>query len=164
MTPRETTKLADDIIKKNIESINGVGQVKFVGERLRQIQVWLDGNKLQAYGLNVDQVRAALVSQNVEVPGGNIDQGRRETSLRTIGRVERPQDFARIVIANTGGAPVRVSDIGRVVDGFEEPRTLARLDGTPAVVLEVRKQAGTNSLAVIKDVKDRVAEIGRAHV
>jgi len=156
---RETTKLADDIIKKNIESINGVGQVKFVGERLRQIQIWLDGNKLQAYGLNVDQVRAALASQNVEVPGGNIEQGQREMSLRTFGRVERPQDFARIVIANTGGAPVRVSDIGRVVDGFEEPRTLARLDGTPAVVLEVRKQAGTNSLAVIKDVKDRVAEL-----
>ena len=157
--PRETTKLADDIIKKNIESINGVGQVKFVGERLRQIQIWLDGNKLQAYGLNVDQVRAALAAQNVEVPGGNIEQGRREMSLRTFGRVERPQDFARIVIANTGGAPVRVSDIGRVEDGFEEPRTLARLDGVPAVVLEVRKQAGTNSLAVIKDVKDRIAEL-----
>ncbi|MBY0504904.1 MAG: efflux RND transporter permease subunit [Bryobacteraceae bacterium] len=157
--PRETTKLADDVIKKNVESINGVGQVKFVGERMRQIQVWLDGNKLQAYGLNVDQVRAALAAQNVEVPGGNIEQGSREMSLRTFGRVERPQDFARLVIANTGGAPVRVSDIGRVIDGFEEPRTLARLDGVPAVVLEVRKQAGTNSLAVIQDVKDRVAEL-----
>ncbi len=156
---RETTKIADDVLKKNLESINGVGQVKFVGERLRQIQVWLDGNKLQAYGLNVDQVRSALAAQNVEVPGGNIDQGRREISLRTLGRVERPKDFERIVIANTGGAPVRVSDIGRVVDGFEEPRTLARLDGTPAVVLEVRKQAGTNSLQVIQDVKDRVTEL-----
>ncbi len=156
---RETTKLADDRIKKNIESITGVGQVRFVGERQRQIQVILDGQKLYAYNLNIDQVRQQLSLQNVEVPGGNIDQGRREVSLRTLGRVERPADFERIIVANRGGKPVRISDIGRVVDGYEEPRSLARLDGRPAVALEIRKQAGTNTLQVIKEVKARVAEL-----
>ncbi|MBL8220471.1 MAG: efflux RND transporter permease subunit, partial [Bryobacterales bacterium] len=156
---RETTKLADDRIKKNIESITGVGQVRFVGERQRQIQVVLDGQKLYAYNLNIDQVRQQLALQNVEVPGGNIDQGRREVSLRTLGRVERPADFERIIVANRGGKPVRVSDIGHVVDGYEEPRSLARLDGRPAVALEIRKQAGTNTLQVIKDVKARIAEL-----
>jgi HAE1 family hydrophobic/amphiphilic exporter-1 len=121
---RETTKLVDDEIKKNIESIDGVGQVRFIGDRTRQVQVWLDGEKLYSYNLNVDQVRAALAMQNVEVPGGHVDQGVRELSLRTLGRLERPADFADLIIATVNGAPVRVRDIGRVEDGVEEPRCL----------------------------------------
>ncbi len=157
--PREVTKIVDDRIKKNLESVNGVGQVRFVGERVRQIQIWLDGDRLHAYGLNIDQVRAALAAQNVEIPGGRIDQGPRELTLRTLGRIERPQDFGRVVVANVAGAPIRISDIGYVVDGVKEPRSLARLDGVPAIVLEVRKQAGTNTLAVIRNVKERVEEL-----
>ncbi len=156
---RETTKIVDDRLKKNLESLEGVGQIRFVGERIRQIQVWLDPNRTFARGINVDQVRAALASQNVEVPGGRIDQGAREISVRTLGRVERPADFNRVIVANSGGVPVRISDIARVEDGFEEQRSLARLDGQPAVVLEVRKQAGTNTLDIIQAIKDRIAEL-----
>ncbi len=153
---RETTKIVDDQIKKNIESLQGVGQVRFVGDRTRQIQLIVNGESLYSYNLNIEQVRQAVQLQNVEIPGGRIDQGNREVSLRTMGRVERPQDFNRVIIANKGGAPVRFSDIGRVVDGVEEPRSLARLDGRDAVVLEVRKQAGTNTLDVIKALKGRI--------
>jgi HAE1 family hydrophobic/amphiphilic exporter-1 len=156
---RETTKMVDDKIKKNIESLRGVGQVRFVGDRQRQIQVWLDGEKLYSYNLNVEQVRSALAAQNVEIPGGRVDQGARELSLRTMGRVVDPRDFERIIVATVGGRPVRVSDIGHVVDGFEEPRSLARLNGTPGVVLEVRKQAGTNTLEVIESIKARIGEL-----
>ncbi|MCX6592087.1 MAG: efflux RND transporter permease subunit [Acidobacteria bacterium] len=159
---RETTKVVDDLIKKNIESLLGVGQVRFVGDRQRQIQLWLEGDKLYSYNLNVEQVRQAIQTQNVEIPGGRVEQARREVSLRTMGRVERPQDFNRIIIANSGGAPIRFSDIGTVVDGTEEARSLARLDGTPAVVLEVRKQAGTNTLDVIKSVKARTEELRKS--
>ncbi|MBI3473379.1 MAG: efflux RND transporter permease subunit [Candidatus Solibacter usitatus] len=157
--PREITKLVDDRIKKPIETINGVGQVRFVGDRTRQIQIWLDGDRLAAYNLNIDQVRNAIASQNVEIPGGRVDQGRRELNVRTLGRLEKPRDFAGLVIARVGAAPVRVSDIGRVEDGVEEPRSLARLDAAPAVVLEIRKQAGTNTLQVIDAVKARIEEI-----
>ncbi|HME05389.1 MAG TPA: efflux RND transporter permease subunit, partial [Bryobacteraceae bacterium] len=156
---RETTKLVDDRIKKNIESLYGVGTVRFVGDRTRQIQVWLDGDKLYSYNLNIDQVRNSLALQNVEIPGGRIDQGTREVSLRTLGRVERPEDFNRVIVANVEGKPIRVADIGRVVDGVEEPRSLARLDGSPAVVLEVQKQEGTNTLDVIRAVKERIQEL-----
>src|SRR5207253_6772321 len=123
------------------------------------IQVWLNGDQLYSYNLNVDQVRAALAVQNVEIPGGRIDSGSREISLRTLGRVEKPADFANIIVSANGGAPIRIKDIGEVVDGFEEPRSFARLDGKPAVVLEVRKQSGTNTLDVIATVKNRVAEL-----
>jgi HAE1 family hydrophobic/amphiphilic exporter-1 len=156
---RETTKIVDDRIKKNIESLPGVGQVRFVGDRQRQIQVWLNGDQLYSYNLNVDQVRAALAMQNVEIPGGRIDSGSREISLRTLGRVEKPADFANVIVSPNGGAPIRIKDIGEVVDGFEEPRSFARLDGKPAVVLEVRKQEGTNTLDVISTVKGRIGEL-----
>jgi len=159
---RETTKLVDDRIKKNIESLSGVGQVRFLGERTRQIQVWLDGERLYGYNLNIDQVRSAVAAQNVEIPGGRVEQGRREVSLRTLGRIERPEDFSRVVVAAQGGAPVRISDIGRVEDGVEEVRSMARLDGTPAVVLEVRKQAGTNTVEVIHAVKARIGDLQRS--
>ncbi len=159
---RETTKLVDDKIKKNIESLSGVGQVRFVGDRKRQIQVWLDGEKIYSYGLNVDQVRASLAAQNVEIPGGRIDQGSRELSLRTLGRIENPKDFARIIVGGSAASQVHIADIGRVEDGFEEPRSLARLNGKPAVLLEVRKQAGTNTLDVIKGIKGRIDELQKS--
>jgi HAE1 family hydrophobic/amphiphilic exporter-1 len=159
---RETTKLVDDKIKKNIESLRGVGQVRFVGDRQRQIQVILDGEKLYSYNLNVAQVRAALAAQNVEIPGGRIDQGKREVSLRTMGRVDDPRDFNRIIVGTVNGTPIRISDIGRVVDGYEEPRSLARLNGEAAVVLEVRKQAGTNTLDIIHSIKERIGELQKS--
>ena len=156
---REITKLVDDRLKKNLESLTGVGQVRFVGDRKRQIQVVLDGEKLYSYNLNIEQVRAALAAQNIEIPGGRIDQGNRELSLRTLGRVEKPVDFERIVVGTLNGAPVRVSDIASVIDGFEEPRSMARLNGKSAVVLAVRKQAGTNTLDVVAAVKSRIADL-----
>jgi len=156
---RETTKLVDDQIKKGIESLDGVGQVRFIGDRERAIQIWLDGQKLFSYNLNIDQIRGAIAAQNAEIPGGRLDQGNRELSVRTLGRITRPEDFATLIVANTPGGPVRIKDIATVEDGFKEQRTLARLDGREAVVLQIRKQAGTNTLAVIKKVKERIDEI-----
>ena len=156
---REITKIADDKIKKSIESLPGVGEVRFVGDRKRQIQVTLDGNRLYSYNLTIDQVRAALAAQNVEIPGGRIDQGNREVSLRTLGRVEKPMDFKRVIVASPNGSPIRIADVADVVDGVEEPRSMARLDGKAAVVLEVRKQSGTNVLEVINSVKARLDEV-----
>jgi hydrophobic/amphiphilic exporter-1 (mainly G- bacteria), HAE1 family len=161
---RETTKLVDDLIKKNIESLNGVGEARWVGDRTRQIQVILDGEKLYSYNLNIDQIRAALATQNVEIPGGRVDQGQREISLRTLGRLLKPQDFADITVASVNGAPIRIRDIGTVVDGVQEARSLARINGAEAVVLEVRKQAGTNTLDVIKIIKDRIEELRKSKI
>lgn len=155
---RELTKLVDDQIKKSIETISGVGQVRFIGDRERQIQIWLDGQKLYSYGLNIDQVRVALSAQNVEVPGGRLDQGARETAVRTLGRILKPADFGDLIVANFG-APIRIRDIGYVEDGVKEQRSLATLNGVEAVVLQVRKQAGTNTLDVIAAVKERIEAI-----
>ena len=156
---REITKIVDDRLKKNIESLNGVGQVLFVGDRKRQVHVTVDGEKLNSYNLNIEQVRASLAAQNIEIPGGRIDQGTRELSLRTMGRVMRPADFERVVVGQVSGSPIRIADIGTVEDSFQEPRSYAVLNGQPAVVLQVRKQSGTNTLDVIALVKARLEQL-----
>jgi hydrophobic/amphiphilic exporter-1 (mainly G- bacteria), HAE1 family len=158
-SPREITEIADKRIKRQIETVSGVGSLTFVGDRKREIQLELDADKLAAYGLAVDQVREAVQQQNAEIPGGRITKGPREEGLRTLGRIERVEDFSRLIVANVKGAPVRIADIGRAVDGTEEPRTLSRLNGQNAVSLLVRKQSGTNTVQVVDRVRQRLAEI-----
>ena len=157
---RELTEIADKQIKQRLESVRGIGSVQIVGGRRREIQIWLDADKLQAYRLTIDQVRNAIRAQDVEVPGGRIDQGPNELVLRTLGRVENVRDFEKLVIAAVNGTPVYLRDIARVEDGFEEPRSLARQDGTSAVSLLVRKQSGTNTVRVADTIKERLAELG----
>jgi len=157
---RELTEIADKQIKQRLESVRGIGSVQIVGGRRREIQIWLDADKLQAYRLTIDQVRNAIRAQDVEIPGGRIDQGPNELVLRTLGRVENVRDFEKLVIAAVNGTPVYLREIARIEDGFEEPRSLARQDGTSAVSLLVRKQSGTNTVRVADTIKERLAELG----
>lgn len=156
---RELTEIADKQIKQQLESVQGIGSVQIVGGRKREIQLWLDAEKLQAYRLTIDQVRNAIQSQDVEVPGGRIDQGPNELSLRTLGRVQNVRDFENLVIGTANTAPVYLRDIASVEDGVEEPRSLARQDGNPAVTLLVRKQSGTNTVEVADTIKARLKEL-----
>jgi HAE1 family hydrophobic/amphiphilic exporter-1 len=156
---REVTDIADKQIKERIESINGVGQVQIIGGRQREVQIWVDPDKLRAFNVTVAEVAAAVRSQNLEVPGGRVDEGTRELTVRTLGRIPDPASFNDLVVANRGSYSVKVSDIGYVEDGAEEQRTEARLNGQPAVTLVVSKQSGQNTVAVADAVKERLAEI-----
>ena len=156
---RELTEIADKQIKQRLESVRGIGSVQIVGGRQREIQLWLDADKLQAYRLTIDQVRNAIRAQDVEVPGGRIDQGPNELVLRTLGRVEDVRDFEKLVIGTVNGAPIYLRNVARVEDGFEEPRSLARQDGVAAVSLLVRKQSGTNTVRVADTIRERLEEL-----
>ena len=156
---REVTEVADKKIKERIESINGVGQVRMIGGRDREIQIWVDPDKMRSYNLPVSDVATAIRLQNLEFPGGRVDEGSTERTVRTLGKVTKPEDFNEVVIANRGGYNVKVKDLGYVQDGTEEVRTEARLNGNPAVVLVVSKQSGTNTVNVADEVKARLAEI-----
>ena len=156
---REITELADKQIKQRLESVQGIGSIQIVGGRRREIQLWLDSEKLQAYKLTIDQVRAAIRAQNVETPGGRIDQGPNELVLRTLGRIETVKNFENIVVGSANNTPVYLRDIATVEDGFEEPRGLARQDGKAAVSLLVRKQSGTNTVKVADTIKSRLEEL-----
>ena len=160
-SPREVTDIADKKIKQQIESINGVGQVTIIGGRRREIQVWVDPDKLRAFNVTVAQVADAVRAQNLEVPGGRIDEGTRELTVRTMGRIVQPADFNNLVVGSRGTYSVKLSDVGYAEDGTEEARTEARLNGQPAVTLVVSKQSGQNTVAVADAVKERLAEIQR---
>ena len=153
---REITEIADKRIKQRLESVEGIGSIQIVGGQQREIQIWLDADKLQGYRLSIDQVRNAIRAQNTEVPGGRIDQGPNELVLRTLGRIEEVRDFGNIAIATVAGAPVYLRDVARIEDGVEEARSLARQDGKSAVSLLVRKQSGTNTVAVAKLIKEQL--------
>lgn len=154
---REITKIADDRIKQNIETVNGVGAVRIVGGRKRAVNIYLNPSRMEGFGLTVPRVKAALAAQNLEIPGGRVDAGTREMVLRTMGRMPAVEDFLGLIVANIGGRPVTIGDIGRVENGEEEARSLARFDGNPSVNLIVQKQSGTNTIEVIDKVKKRLA-------
>jgi HAE1 family hydrophobic/amphiphilic exporter-1 len=156
---RELTELADKIVKVQLERAGGVGEVNVVGGLERAISVWVDAERLAAYRIPITQVRDALRRQNTDVPGGNVEAGRREMTLRTLGRYADPRDFNELVIADMNGAQVRLRDVGRVEDGTKEQRSLARLNGTPTVTLEIRRQSGANTVAVIENVKRELERI-----
>ena len=153
---RELTEIADKRVKVELERASGVGEVFINGGLNRSINVWVDADRLAAYRIPITTVRQALVRQNADVPGGNVDEGDRETTLRTMGKVVEPRDFNDLTVTAINGSPVRVRDLGHVEDGTKEQRSLARLNGAPSVMLGVIRQSGSNTVAVIEDVKAKL--------
>ena len=156
---KEVSEIVDKQIKQNLETINGVGEVSFSGNRPREIHLLLDKNRMNAYNLTVDQVRQAVQRQNVEIPGGSFIAGPAEIAMRTMGRIQNVEDFNQIIIAYSGGSVIRFRDIGRVFDTVTEPSSVARLNGLEAVSLQIRKQSGTNTVEVVDHVMERLERI-----
>jgi hydrophobic/amphiphilic exporter-1 (mainly G- bacteria), HAE1 family len=159
---RELSELADKVVRVQLERTAGIGEVQIVGGQERSINVWIDANRLAAYNLPITAVRDAIAQQNANVPGGNVTRGQNERTLRTMGRFESAQAFEELVLASVNGAPVRVRDVGRVEDGTYEQRTISRLDGKPTVVLQLRRQSGANTVAVIEAAKENLKQVQAA--
>jgi HAE1 family hydrophobic/amphiphilic exporter-1 len=160
--PRSKVEVTDIVkreVKERIESINGVGDVILYGGREREIHVNVNPDRLRAYNLSVNDVASALWAQNMELPGGRIEEGSRELTVRTLGRIVKPEQFNEAVVKTVQGYPVKIRDVATVQDTGVEPRSAAALDGTAAVVVAVRKQSGTNTAAIAKAIKERMAEI-----
>jgi HAE1 family hydrophobic/amphiphilic exporter-1 len=160
--PRSSIALTDLVqhqIQERLESADGVGEVVVYGGRQREIKVYLNPDRLRAFNLSVTDVVAALRAQNLELPGGRLNEGATSVTLRTISRVQKVEEFNDIVITTKNKYPVKISDVGRVEDSGVDPTSAASLDGTPSVSLAVRKQSGSNTVAVIKSIKQRMAEI-----
>jgi HAE1 family hydrophobic/amphiphilic exporter-1 len=158
---RETTELADKRVRRALESIDGVGQVQLLGGRKRQINVMLDPIKLRAVGATVVDVQRAIASQNLTTPGGRVETGPAELTLRIHGRVSDAAQIGDLVVRQEAGHSIRVRDVGEVVDGEEDASSAALLDGKPTVLLTLRKQSGSNTVQVADRVKARMEEIRR---
>jgi hydrophobe/amphiphile efflux-1 (HAE1) family protein len=154
---RELTEIADKTVRPILERSTGVGEVRLVGGLLRSVNIWIDADRMAAYQIPITAVRDALARQNADLPGGNVTAGLNEASLRTMGRFADPKGFNDLAVATLNGVPVRVRDIGSAEDGTKEQRSAARLNGAPTVILEVRRQSGENTVAVIEGVKNKFA-------
>jgi HAE1 family hydrophobic/amphiphilic exporter-1 len=156
---KDITEYADKVLRRRIESVNGVGQVLILGGRQRQINVWLDADRLRGYNLTVTDVSRALQAQNIEIPGGRVDQGPQSLTLRTRGRVQSVADFNDIVVREKDGHPVRIADVARVEDGQADADTVANVNGASTVLLQIRRQSGTNTVEVVDAVLERLNDL-----
>src|SRR6266550_1036707 len=139
MSLRTLTELSDKQIARAIQTVNGVGEVSVAGGRAREIHIVVDIEKLNSYGLSLSQVRDAVVAENVEIPGGTIEQGKGQLLLRTLGRIDASDDYNNIVVATKEGTPIRIADIGHAEDASERPTTAVWLGDSPAVMIDIRR-------------------------
>jgi len=158
---RDLSTYADEVLKEQLQRINGVGDVIFYGLRLRQVRIWIDAAKMQAYQVSPGDVVVALRRENIELPGGRIETKTKEYTVRIKGEFSKIPDFNDLIISYYKGAPVRVRDIGRAEDGVEEKRSLSRFNRVPAVGLAIQKQSGTNTVEVADRVKKEMERINK---
>ena len=156
---RELTDLAEQTIKPRFESVPGVGGVNVNGGATRQIRVQLNSEALVAFGISPLQVSQALARENQETPAGRVFRGETERLVRVTGRIRDPMAFADVVVTVRDGAPVRVRDVAKVVDGFADRRSATYINDVPAVSLEVLKITGSNTVTVSEGVTKVVDEL-----
>jgi len=157
-TQVELSTYVDEVLKEQLQRTEGVGALLLGGLQKRQVRIWLDGDKLRAYGIAPSDIALALGRENVELPGGRIESKTKEFSIKVKGSMKSVSEFDDLIVAYSQGAPVRIRDIGRAEDGMEERRSYAKYNGVPAIGIGIQKQTGTNTVQVVENVK---AEIGR---
>lgn len=156
---RETSELADKVVRRRIETIDGVGEVNLVGARKRQVNILMDPVSMAAQGVTAFDIQRALAAQNLSVPGGAIETGPVDITLRVAARVTSVSEVGRIILRQESGRLVRIEDVARIEDGEERETSAAQFDGEKTVVLEIKKQSGKNTVAVVDQVLARLDEV-----
>jgi HAE1 family hydrophobic/amphiphilic exporter-1 len=156
---KQTSEYADKVLTRQIENINGVGEVDLRGGRLRQINIILNAYKMRAFNVSTTDVVNALQNQNLELPGGEVEQPEKTLTVRTLGRVEKVSDFNNLIVRATDGGQVLLSDVATAEDGMQDKSSETEINGQPMVQLRILKQSGTNTIAVINAIKDRLVTL-----
>ncbi|HEY0823185.1 MAG TPA: efflux RND transporter permease subunit, partial [Ramlibacter sp.] len=159
MTAVELTNWADQVLKKRLENVRGVGSVTLVGGTRREINIYLNPAAMEAVGVTADQVVSAVRSENQDLPVGAIRSQAQERVVQIDARMQRPEDFGRIIVARRNGAPVRVDQVARVSDGGQEVESLALYNGQRTLLLQVQKSQDENTIAVIDGLQAAMQEM-----
>ncbi|SHK93672.1 efflux RND transporter permease subunit [Desulforamulus aeronauticus] len=159
LSMREMTTIVEDAVKKRLETVNGVGSIDIYGDVKREIQINLDKDKLAAYGISSAEVLNSLRNENMEVPGGKVGSGDREMTLRTVGKINRVEEFLNLPVARREGVQLYVKDIATVLDGVKEQDSISRYQGNPAIGIDIIKQSGSNTVKVANNIKKVVEEV-----
>ncbi len=156
---KELTRVAEDVVKRRLETINGVGQVRIIGGQKRRIEIAVDPIRLAAAGVSALEVFRAIGVANVSVPGGRLERGPETATMRIEGRVASPEQIGDIVVRQVGDHAIKVADVATVIDGVADPDSAAIRDGVASVGLAIRKQSGSNTVEVVDRAKAAAAEI-----
>lgn len=155
----EIRKIAVDIVKDELQRLDGVADVSVFGASAREIQIDVDPRKLEAYNISFQQILDIVDSQNTDTPGGWVKEKGTEITVRTLGQFKSVDDINEIVVATQNSQPIRIRDVATVVDGWEQERNYARTSGTPSVLIAIQKQSGTNTVDVAERVKQRMEQL-----
>jgi multidrug efflux pump len=158
-SPQLISDTARYVVKEKLQTIEGVGEVMMGGFLERNVRVWVDATKLEALGVTVTDITAALQRQHVELPAGRLEADGREVNVRVLGEALDLETLRGLIVRQVDGAPVRLRDVALIEDGFEDVRRLARINGEPAQGLGIKKQRGSNAVAVGEGVREAIAEI-----
>ena len=164
---RELSTLTDQVIAKRLQIVPGVGNVAVNGSVIRQIQILLKPEQMRSYGIGVDEVVGAIQRANRDLPAGDISRGEREQLVRVEGRIGNPEDFGRIIVTTRGsaiylqqgGLPIHLDQIADIVDGEAERNSIARINGQPALGINVFKVQGANVVAVGDGIEEAIREL-----
>ncbi len=155
----ELSSWAEQTLKKRLENVRGVGAVELVGATEREINIYLDPQALEAFGISPEQVAQAVRSENQDLPLGAIRSLAQERVVQIDARMQRPEDFGRIIVARKNGAPVRVEQLARVQDGAQEVESLALYNGQRTLLLSVQKAQGENTIEVVDGLNQAVVAL-----
>lgn len=158
---RDLTDIADNIILKKIQTVDGVGSVNLLGGLTRQVNINLDPAKMESLGVGVNEISAAIRANNQELPAGIIDNQEKQIILQVKGRLTSLADFRRTKVATRGGLPVYLEQLATVEDGSAERSSAALKDGQPTLALSIVKSSGTNTLDVANGVRAVIADLGK---
>ncbi len=167
LDPRELADFAENEVKERLQRITGVGGINTVGAREREIRIWLDPLRLTGYGLSIEDVANTLRQENAELASGRIEGSEQEWSVTTQGKAASVEEFGEIAVAERAGRVVRLRDVATVEDGMAERRSIARLNGRPAVTMEIVQQSGTDLVVATKEIRaelDAILETAPAGV
>ncbi len=156
---RELTTIADELVKKRLENVRGVGSVSLVGGVRREIQVVVKPAELEALGIGVNEVMNAVRDENQELPAGSVRTTATERMVQIQGRVKRPEDFARIVVARRGGQSVLLGQVAEIIDSQQEQENLALFNGRRTLALEILKAQGQNTIEVVDSLQHVIREL-----
>ncbi len=159
MSEKDLTRVAEDFLKRRLENVNGVGKVDVVGGSTREIQVQVDPQKIESLGLALPKVMSALGNDTRDIPSGNLLQATREVAVKVDAKAKSVDDFRHVIVGNKQGRPIELWEVATVVDGFKEKRSLARFNGQDVVALEIQRQTGGNTVAMVENVDKALEEM-----
>lgn len=161
LSEAQLSRYAKDFVKNRLQSIQGVGSIKEVGVREREIKIWIDNDQLNRHGLTAAEVVQAIRSKNVEIPAGKVEDERREFVVKTMGELADVEAFKRLTVATIRGTLITLGEIAEIEDGIEDERAIGLVDGHPIVGLQIQKQSGSNAVKTARLVKLAIEDLTR---